>query len=80
MVRMLVVSLTAVAFAASVTPASAAGCADEMKALKMAWDKSPTGPKKDAALKEYKMAEQAHAKKDEKACMGAIAKAKTAMK
>lgn len=80
MLRMVVAAVIAVAVAASVTPASAAGCADEMKAVKAAWDKAPAGPKKDAALKEYKMAEQAHAKKDEKACMGALAKAKTAMK
>lgn len=80
MVSMVLAAVVAVAFVASITPASAAGCADEMRALNAAWDKAPAGPKKDAALKEYKMAEQAHAKKNEKACMGAIAKAKTAMK
>ena len=27
--------------------------ADKMKAVKAAWDKAPSGPKKDAALKHY---------------------------
>jgi hypothetical protein len=56
------------------------GCADEMKALKATWDKAPAGAKKDAAGKEYKSAEAAMAKKDEKACMAAVENAKKAMK
>ncbi|MGQ0677110.1 MAG: hypothetical protein ACT4N4_13625 [Rhodospirillales bacterium] len=56
------------------------GCADEMKALKAAWDKAPAGAKKEAAGKEYKNAESALSKKDEKACLAAVEKAKTAMK
>lgn len=80
MLRILAATMFAVVVAASVSPASAAGCADEMKAVKMAWDKAPAGPKKEAALKEYRAAEQAQSKKDEKACMAALGKAKTAMK
>lgn len=39
--------------------------ADKMKAVKAAWDKAPSGPKKDAALKHYQAAEKAQtAKKD----------------
>jgi hypothetical protein len=34
--------------------------ADKMKSVKAAWDKAPTGPKKDAALKHYQAAEKAH--------------------
>ena len=35
--------------------------ADKMKSVKAAWDKAPSGPKKDAALKHYRAAETAHA-------------------
>ena len=34
--------------------------ADKMKSVKAAWDKAPSGPKKDAALKHYRAAEKAH--------------------
>jgi hypothetical protein len=34
--------------------------ADKMKTVKAAWDKAPSGPKKDAALKHYQAAETAH--------------------
>jgi hypothetical protein len=34
--------------------------ADKMKSVKAAWDKAPSGPKKDAALKHYQAAEKAH--------------------
>ena len=39
--------------------------ADKMKAVKAAWDKAPSGPKKDAALKHYQAAEKAHAAKND---------------
>jgi len=32
--------------------------ADKMKTVKAAWDKAPSGPKKDAALKHYQAAER----------------------
>lgn len=80
MIRLMFAAIAALVVAASVTPASAAGCADELKAVKMAWDKTPAGAKKDAAAKEYKMAEEASMKKDEKACMAALDKAKMAIK
>ncbi len=39
--------------------------ADKMKTVKAAWDKAPSGPKKDAALKHYQAAEKAHTAKNE---------------
>ena len=39
--------------------------ADKMKSVKAAWDKTPSGPKKDAALKHYKAAEKAHTAKND---------------
>lgn len=38
---------------------------DKMKSVKAACDKAPAGPKKDAALKHYKQAEQSHTAKNE---------------
>ena len=34
--------------------------ADKMKTVEAAWDKAPSGPKKDAAHKHYRAAEKAH--------------------
>lgn len=34
--------------------------AEKMKTVKAAWDKAPSGAKKDAALKHYQAAEKAH--------------------
>jgi hypothetical protein len=39
--------------------------ADKMKAVKAAWDKAPSGPKKDTALKHYQAAEKAHTAKND---------------
>lgn len=39
--------------------------ADKMKTVKAAWDKAPSGPKKDAALKHYQAAEKAHTAKND---------------
>ncbi len=39
--------------------------ADKMKTVKAAWDKAPSGPKKDAALKYYEAAQKAHTAKNE---------------
>jgi hypothetical protein len=39
--------------------------AEKMKSVKAAWDKAPSGPKKDAALKHYQAAEKAHAAKND---------------
>ena len=36
-----------------------------MKSVKAAWDKAPSGPKKDAALKHYQAAEKAHTAKND---------------
>ena len=38
--------------------------ADRMRTVKAAWDKAPSGPKKDAALKHYQAAEKAHTAKN----------------
>lgn len=39
--------------------------ADKMKSVKAAWDKVPSGPKKDAAKKHYDAAEMAHTAKND---------------
>lgn len=39
--------------------------ADKMKSVKVAWDKAPAGPKKDAPLKHYQAAEKAHTAKND---------------
>ncbi|MCF8510453.1 MAG: hypothetical protein K9G43_03310 [Rhodobacteraceae bacterium] len=39
--------------------------ADQMKTVKAAWDKAPSGPKKEAALKHYQAAEKAHTAKND---------------
>jgi hypothetical protein len=41
--------------------------ADKMKAVKAAWDKAPSGPKKEAALKHYQAAQKAHTARDDAA-------------
>lgn len=38
--------------------------ATKMTSVKAAWDKAPSGPKKDNALKHYKAAEKAHIAKN----------------
>ena len=38
--------------------------AEKMKSVKAAWDKAPSGPKKDAALKHYQAAEKANTAKN----------------
>jgi len=40
--------------------------ANKMTSVKAAWDKAPSGPKKDAALKHYQAAEKAHTAKNDK--------------
>ncbi len=39
--------------------------ADKMKTVKAAWDKAPSGAKKDAALKHYQAAEKANTAKND---------------
>lgn len=38
---------------------------NKMKSVKASWDKAPSGPKKDAALKHYQAAEKAHTAKND---------------
>lgn len=52
---------------------------DQMKAVKAAWDKAPTGPKKDAALKHYQAAEKSHAAHNEADCLKSLDAAKAAL-
>ncbi|SFH13794.1 hypothetical protein [Sulfitobacter dubius] len=37
----------------------------KMKLVKAAWDKAPSGPKKDVAFKHYQAAEKAHTAKND---------------
>lgn len=78
--RKLVLAAAVLAVAGFVLPASAATCGDEMKMVKADWSKATDTKKKDAALVHTKAAEQALARKDEKACLDALGKARTAMK
>jgi len=41
------------------------GIADKMKTVKAAWDKAPSGPKKDAAKTHYDAAAKAHTAKND---------------
>jgi len=78
--RNLFLAAAVLAVAGLTLPASAATCGDEMKTVKSAWDKSTDAKKKDAALVHYKAAEEALAKKNEKACLDAVGKARAAIK
>lgn len=53
--------------------------ADKMKTVKAAWDKAPTGPKKDAALKHYQAAEKAHTAKNDDEAVRELDKATKAL-
>jgi hypothetical protein len=39
--------------------------AEKMKSVKATWDKAPSGPKKDAALKHFEAAQKAHTAKND---------------
>jgi hypothetical protein len=41
-------------------PIKSPNAAEQMKTVKAAWDASPAGAKKDAALKHYQAAEKSH--------------------
>jgi hypothetical protein len=56
-----------------------ATAAEQMKIVKAAWDKAPAGPKKDAALKHYTVAENAVQAHDEKAALKALEEATKAL-
>jgi hypothetical protein len=54
----------------STTPPTHPSAAEaKMKSVKAAWDKAPSGPKKDAALKHYEAAEKAHIAKNDATCI-----------
>jgi hypothetical protein len=66
--------------ATSPTPAPAATSgAEMMKTVKAAWDKAPTGRKKDAALKHYQAAEAALTAHNEQGCVAALKQAQAAL-
>jgi len=50
-----------------------------MKTVKAAWDKAPTGSKKDAALKHYQAAEAALKANNEAGCVAALKQAQAAL-
>lgn len=57
-----------------------ADCAGDITTVKVAWDKVADKAKKDAAMPHYQTAEKALKDKNEKACVEALDKARTAMK
>lgn len=50
---------------------SAPSAVERMKTVKAAWDKAPSGPKKEAALKHYQAAEKAQKASNEADCIKA---------
>jgi hypothetical protein len=50
-----------------------------MKSVKEAWDQTPAGPKKDAALKHFQAAETAQTAKNERECIRALDAAQHAL-
>lgn len=42
---------------------------EQMKTVKAAWDKAPSGPKKDASLKHYQAAEKARSANNDAECI-----------
>lgn len=52
---------------------------DQMKTVKAAWEKAPSGPKKDAALKHYQAAEKSQAANNEADCLKSLDAAKAAL-
>jgi len=53
--------------------------AEKMKTVKAAWDKAPSGPKKDASLKHYQAAEKAHTAKNDAECIKELNAATSAL-
>ncbi|OSQ30809.1 hypothetical protein [Thalassospira sp. MCCC 1A03138] len=51
---------------------SGQSAAEKMKTVKAAWDKAPSGPKKEAALKHYQAAETAHKAKNDPDCFKSL--------
>lgn len=52
----------------------------QMKALKVTWERAPEGPQKDAALKSYEAAKARNVARIEKAAMTHLLKADAALK
>jgi hypothetical protein len=61
------------------TPQAHGTAAEQMKSVKAAWDKAPSGPKKDAALKHYQAAEKAHTAKHDADAIKELDKARKAL-
>jgi hypothetical protein len=53
--------------------------AEKMKTVKAAWDKAPSGPKKDASLKHYQAAEKARSANNEAECIKELNAATSAL-
>lgn len=52
---------------------------EEMKFVKAAWDKAPSGPKKESALKHYQAAQKAQKAKNDIECNRELDAAKRAL-
>jgi hypothetical protein len=52
---------------------------EQMKTVKAAWDKAPSGPKKDAALKHYQAAEKARSANNDAECIKELNAASSAL-
>ncbi len=52
---------------------------EKMKTVKAAWDKAPSGPKKDASLKHYQAAEKAHTANNNSDCIKELDAATSAL-
>jgi hypothetical protein len=50
-----------------------------MKTVKAAWDKAPSGPKKDASLKHYQAAEKARSANNDAECIKELNAATSAL-
>ncbi|MBR9778282.1 MAG: hypothetical protein GYB52_02950 [Rhodospirillales bacterium] len=51
---------------------SGQSAAEKMKTVKAVWDKAPSGPKKEAALKHYQAAETAQKAKNDPECIKSL--------
>jgi predicted lipid-binding transport protein (Tim44 family) len=56
-----------------------AHAAEQMKTIKAAWDKAPSGAKKDNAHSHYMAAEKAYKANNDRECLAELEKAKAAL-
>ncbi len=58
---------------------SMSAATEQMKTVKAAWDKAPSGPKKDASLKHYQAAEKARSANNDAECIKELNAATSAL-